>query len=256
MSASVLAVFKFIFSVVSGGFAFRSFVETNHTTTAAKVASSLIFAFSLLLVIPVWKDLVEIVSPSDKVSDVEKTFLDYCVKDHNADSCREYLTLFPESKMNGLVKDELTKLESHDDKLFKQKQRESEQQQAQKAIAKAQAEKQAAEAKAAKIALENKRLKHQQELQLAQAEQQKNDAVQQQAELAKQTALNKKRADEQAEIERQKALQQQKAAQDWVEQGENYVKRGKYKTACALFKKAAAHNADAKVYMTAKKCKF
>ncbi len=252
MSASVLAVFKFIFSVVSGGFAFRSFVETNHTTTAAKVASSLIFAFSLLLVIPVWKDLVEIVSPSDKVSDVEKTFLDYCVKDHNADSCREYLTLFPESKMNGLVKDELTKLESHDDKLFKQKQRESEQQQAQKAIAKAQAEKQAAEAKAAKIALENKRLKHQQELQLAQAEQQKNDAMQQQAELAKQTVLDKK-----AETERQNALQhQEENARKMVKQGESYVKRGKYKTACALFKKAAAHNADAKVYMTAKQCKF
>jgi chemotaxis protein histidine kinase CheA len=231
MSASVLAVFKFIFSVVSGGFAFRSFVETNHTTTAAKVASSLIFAFSLLLVIPVWKDLVEIVSPSDKVSDVEKTFLDYCVKDHNADSCREYLTLYPDSKMNGLVKDELAKLESHDDKLLKQKQPELEQQQAQKAIAKAQAAKQAAEAKAAKIALENKRLKHQQELQLAQAEQQKNDAIQQQAE-------------------------QEENARKMVKQGENYVKRGKYKTACSLFKKAAAHNADAQVYMTAKQCKF
>ena len=76
--------------------------------------------------------------------------------------------------------------------------------------------------------------------------------VQQQAELAKQAVLDKK-----AETERQKALQhQEENAREMVKQGESYVKRGKYKTACALFKKAAAHNADAKVYMTAKQCKF
>lgn len=48
----LLAVFKFVFCALSGGFAFRSFVEANHATPSGKIASIIVFVVSMAFIAP------------------------------------------------------------------------------------------------------------------------------------------------------------------------------------------------------------